>query len=132
MAEKGVVPDDVLRYTMIFPHDRMAEGAAAAMDAIAADGYNIASVENKWLNPTPGEYRGIHAILESETGYRFELQLHTPESYAVKEAGTHDLYEIARDGNQPDADQDAAELAARLYSSTLLVPPPGIERVTDS
>jgi len=39
---------------------------------------------------------------------------------------------IARDSSQPDADQDAAELAARLYSSTLLIPPPGIEQITDS
>jgi hypothetical protein len=123
-------PTDVLRYTMAFSHDHIADGAAAAMASLRADGYRIVSVENKWLDPTPGEYRGINATVESRTGYKFELQFHTPESFAVKEAGTHDLYEITRDKDQPHADRDEAELAGRLYSSTLLVPPPDIERIT--
>ena len=129
VAQSDKAPTDVLRYTMAFPHDQIADGAKTAMTSLEANGYEVDEVRNGWLNPVPGEYRGINTTVESPTGYRFELQFHTPESFAVKEAGTHDLYEVVRDEDRSLKDRDEAELAARLYSATLLVPPPGIEQI---
>jgi hypothetical protein len=129
LVQSETEPDDVLRYTMAFPHDQIADRTSTVIGDLQAGGYHVAAVKNSWLDLHPGEHRQIKTVVESPNGYQFELQFHTPESFAVKEAGTHDLYEITRDNSMPDADRDEAELAAGLYSETLLVKPPGIDRI---
>ncbi len=85
---------DVVRYTYSADGDRLVGDAEEALASFKASGYRVSRINNYWLQ-TRNPYRGINTNLTDPTGQVFELQLHTPESLAVKEE-MHKLYEKAR------------------------------------
>jgi ppGpp synthetase/RelA/SpoT-type nucleotidyltranferase len=92
---------DVLRYTGTFAPDEYDLGVRGAIDALRENGYQIdeSDIENYWQ---PGDdYNGINITVRTRDGYRFELQFHTPESFALKNGELHRLYEEYRVSTDP-------------------------------
>jgi hypothetical protein len=100
-----------VRYTFVASSTTgMAEAVEAACEALAASGYSAEEVESSFQHDQP--YNGLHLVVRSPGGQMVEVQFHTPESIAAKEA-SHHLYEIARDFSRPAADRGAADRALR-------------------
>jgi len=96
--------NDVVRYTMVAPEAEYADATSRAIRAMEDKGFVLEQVppKNNWLNETG--YRGVNstwiASLPAEGSgekvvQRFEMQFHTPESFAAKD-GTHRIYDFAR------------------------------------
>ena len=119
--------NDILRYTFTATPDKLVEKMQASVEEFSKLGYNTVVVKNTWLNvATP--YKGINTVLVNTAGTRFELQYHTPESYALKSGELHRLYEQWR--TAPAGTQLQRELQDRMIAlSGRLTIPPGIERV---
>ncbi|AXY24774.1 hypothetical protein CL176_01385 [Suicoccus acidiformans] len=75
------------------------------IDKLSKKGYTLSRVRNTWLDDS-NPYKGINTNLITPIGYEFELQFHTPESFAVKNGAMHELYEKQRELNPiKDADK---------------------------
>ncbi len=83
---------DILRYTYTSDPDEYASKTLKSIDAYKELGYNTIEVKNYWLNKN-NPYNGINTIVISPEGQKFELQYHTPGSFAVKNGEMHKLYE---------------------------------------
>jgi hypothetical protein len=82
------VPDAV-RYTMTFPDEEYVGGAANVIARLEGLGHEV-QVKNYW---DEGDgYQGINIVVKHPDGFLYELQLHTPESFKVKQAA-HDAYD---------------------------------------
>ena len=103
---KGI--GDVVRYTQITPLDNLVDATNSTISNLKKKGYNITEVDNRFKNEG---YKGIHINAVSPKGQAFEMQIHTPESMAAKEA-SHPIYEIAREKDCPD------EIKARMNNIT--------------
>lgn len=73
--------DDALRYSVQIPAEHYAPVVRQVHRGLKAAGYR----EVRWKNRWPGKgYRGINSTWrEPRSGHRFEVQFHTPESYAA-------------------------------------------------
>lgn len=98
---------DLIRYTQIADHDKMAEVARQTISLLQDKGYTVEKVDNKYLNKE-GRYKAIHLDIASVSGIRFEMQIHSPETLAANRA-THVMYEEWR---KPET---APERKAQLY-----------------
>ena len=90
--------NDALRYTVSLSKQKYAKDVNQTLAALQKQGYNVQHTYDGWkLQGTPNDpgYRGLNVTLKSPNGQTFELQFHTPESFANKSAG-HVLYEEAR------------------------------------
>lgn len=86
---------DILRYTYTTKADSLAEKTLSCLDAYKAEGYTVLEVKNTWKSRS-NPYRGINTVIQSPDGQVFELQFHTPESFALKNGELHRLYEKQR------------------------------------
>jgi len=84
---------DALRYTALVKNPEMlVKSYHAIMLNLEKRGYNIMRVKNTINNYTLARaYRGINTVIADKSGYKFELQFHTPQTLAVKEEN-HILY----------------------------------------
>ena len=90
--------NDTLRYTLVFSDDEYANGFGFVTKEFKQIGYQIGKIWNAWQNEglvNDLGYRGINITIISSQKYRFELQLHTEESFTLK-TETHGLYEELR------------------------------------
>lgn len=119
---------DAVRYTVRFgDHDYVA-GCLDVRQRLESAGCQMFYGKNHWLeNP---EYKGINTRWRTPAGDRFELQIHTSESFYAKEHLTHSSYDRLR---APDPNwQERTELEAYQRTvSSALAKPPGIERIPD-
>lgn len=92
---------DVLRYTGVFEPADYDPGVQRAINALRDAGYRIdeSDIENYWQ--AGDDYNGININVQTADGYRFELQFHTPESFALKNGELHRLYEEYRVSTDP-------------------------------
>lgn len=119
---------DILRYTFTTGPDALADRTLQSIDALAADGYDTIEIKNSWLSRS-NPYKGINTVVRAPSGQKFELQYHTPESFALKDGELHRLYEQWR-VIPNKASPEAAELTIRMQAlSAQLQVPPGIEKV---
>lgn len=92
---------DALRYTLLVPdepsghHDAVIRGALVTFEQA---GFGIRKVKNYW--PRGDSYSGTNCILETPAGLAWELQFHTPDSYAIK-SRVHDDYDRMRSADTP-------------------------------
>jgi hypothetical protein len=102
----GMVPDAV-RSTLTYSSERYAEGVLADVNRLKAEGFELLKLKNLWH---ADQYKGINSQwIRSETGTRFEMQFHTPESLEAKEL-THEAYErIRANAAMPTDEQDLDE-----------------------
>lgn len=85
---------DIVRYTDLVESDKFVDDYYKIMDELTKKGYKVQRVKNTFNDDTKS-YKGVNTVVESPTGYKFELQYHTPESMKVKEIN-HKLYEKER------------------------------------
>ena len=119
---------DVLRYTV--QSDR--EQYMSTYDGVVSDlkdrDFALEKVKNTWAEPgTPqaGPYRGINTQWRTPDGQAFELQFHTPESFATKQA-THEMYDEAREAATAlERKQELNSIMSRI-SDEIPVPPGAI------
>jgi len=98
--------DDVLRYTIVLPHDQYTAGVRSVIAGLTASGSIAVDVYamNYWCEEENcTTYMGINSFVnmvpeKSPDGaaYAFELQFHTEESIVLKNGTSHDLYELFR------------------------------------
>jgi hypothetical protein len=128
----GMIPDAV-RSTLTYSAEHYAEGVLADVDRLKAGGFELIKLKNLWH---ADQYKGINSQwFRSETGTRFEMQFHTPESLEAKEL-THEAYERLRaNAVLPVDEQDLVE-AQELENfqrrvNALIATPPGTDRIKD-
>lgn len=97
---------DIVRFTALFDAQSLAKNTERLVEKLKIMGYHLIEVNNKWLD-TVQPYRGLH-FLFSKNGETFEVQVHSPNSMAMKDK-LHSLYEISRDTTRPAAERIAAK-----------------------
>jgi hypothetical protein len=113
-----IVPDAV-RFTLIYGPERYAEGVLSDVDRLKSEGFELIKLKNLWAGE---QYKGINSQWRrSETGLRFEVQFHTPESLEAKEL-THEAYEGIRGSISP-AERSECERFQRQANERLATPP---------
>lgn len=128
----GLIPD-IVRSTLTYSSESYAEGVVADIDRLKAEGFELIKLKNVWH---ADQYKGINSQWRrSETGTRFEMQFHTPESLAAKEL-THKAYELLRSGAALPADERDLTEERELESfqqrvNALIATPPGANRIKD-
>lgn len=115
-AANGI--SDVLRYTLTCSADDYSEMVPSALASLQSKGYTVEKFRNAWGGKF---YQGINVHLMSPTGVRVELQFHTPQSFAVKQA-SHEVYEIRRNpASSPEAVAEATRLSL-AYNAAVVAP----------
>lgn len=116
-----VVIDDALRYTMLIAdkppghHAKVIRGTFATLES---SGHRVDEVKNYW--PRGDNYSGVNSVLIAPDGLRWELQFHTPESFATKERD-HALYEEMRaDETSPERKRELFEELARPWQTVAI------------
>lgn len=119
---------DLVRFTQIGQHDKMAENTIKTIEALEKRGYTINEVDNKYLN-RDGRYKAIHINAVSPNGQTFEVQIHSDKSLEANKA-THGMYEEWRN---PETSQDRkAELFTEIKAVYDALPlPKDIEKVAN-
>ncbi len=117
---------DIVRYTQMCKHDKIAENALKTVELLRQKGYDISEIDNKYLK-TSTPYKGVHINALSPDGQKFELQMHSKESMAVKES-IHPIYEEARKTTISPQLRKELEKQMQMISSKL-PKPKGIESV---
>jgi hypothetical protein len=118
---------DPVRFTLSYPPQRYAEGVATDVDALKAEGFELIKLKNLW---TADQYKGINSQWRRpDTGARFEMQFHTPESLEAKEL-THSAYERIRGSDVSPAERRELK-AFQLRVNALLVAPPATAEIKD-
>nr|DAI96715.1 MAG TPA: minor capsid protein [Caudoviricetes sp.] len=120
--------DDIIRYTYTAPADELAEKTLSSIAKHSKNGYNTIEIKNSWNNPN-NPYRGINTTLKTESGQKFELQYHTPESFELKNGKMHELYEKQRLIEDTESEEYILLRNQMFDLSDKLERPTGIERV---
>lgn len=118
---------DIIRYTYTADSSELADKTLKAIDEHRSMGYNTVKVTNSWdndLNP----YKGINTIVQAPNGQKFEIQYHTPESFAVKNGEMHRFYEEWRHLPRDSGKRAELETAMKKLSAPM-IRPKNIERV---
>lgn len=87
--------NDVIRYTYQDSAISLVDSYGNIKQELEGKGYKLTRTKNFWLDKR-NPYNGINCTFQAPNGQKFEVQFHTPESYATKD-GMHKLYEEARD-----------------------------------
>ena len=117
---------DLIRYTELVDHNKMADKVRETMLLLEDKGYDVYEIDNKYLNQK-GRYKAVHLNAISPSGQIFEIQIHSEETLAAGRM-THKLYEEWR---KPETSLDRkAELYSAIKSTYDNLPiPRGIEQV---
>lgn len=130
LEAEEIVIFDALRYTLVIddePPGRHEEAASATLRELEKRGHTVVRVRNYW--PAGDSYSGVNVVLRTPRGFEWELQFHTPTSYAIK-SDTHDDYEIMRALDTPLEQrrrlfaEQSAEWRDVPVPSGILDPPP--------
>lgn len=109
---------DVLRYTLVIKDAEYSRRVPEAMEKLMLGGYQVLKFRNAWGGKF---YQGINVQLMSPAGVKTELQFHTPQSYAIKQA-SHSVYEIRR--NPEATPEEVADATAKsiAYNAQVKIP----------
>lgn len=119
---------DLVRYTQMGKHADLAKNTRITIDTLQKRGYKVTKLDNKYLDKK-SDYKGIHLDVVSPTGQKFELQIHSKESMAVKNK-LHPIYEKSR--NLPAGSAEQLKLKKQMQDiSAGLAMPDGIENLTN-
>lgn len=109
---------DVLRYTLVVDENAYASMVPKALAKLEASGFTVLKFRNAWGGKF---YQGINAQLMSPEGIRVELQFHTAQSYAIKQA-SHEVYEIRRNPQSSNAEVAEATRMSIVYNKRVIMP----------
>jgi hypothetical protein len=118
---------DPVRFTFTYAPDRYADGVRTDVDRLKGEGFELIQLKNLWASD---QYKGVNSQwCRPETGLRFEVQFHTPESLEAKEL-THKAYERIRSGwTSPTERRELEEFQRRV--NALVLPPPTTDEIED-
>lgn len=119
---------DILRYTYTASPQDLTEKTLKSIEALRNKGYNTIEIKNTWVNKN-NPYKGINTTVISPVGQKFELQYHTPESFALKDGKLHELYEKQRMIVDDESDEFIRLQREMQELSKVLTVPDGIEKV---
>ncbi|GAB4582306.1 phage tail tape measure protein [Nocardia sp. IFM 10818] len=143
-AQDGIDPqrflkrvEDLNRYTFTFPEDQYSAGTKSAKAELKERGFKQDGESNLWADPA---YKGYHSWWKNpETGDKFEVQFHTPESFQAK-SENHPLYRLNRSGaldefdtpEQPDGSAPYKDAVKHLQAERTkqVSVPPGVEEIS--
>jgi hypothetical protein len=98
---------DAIRYTFCVRPETYTTGYYGIKERLESLGYEMYESKNSWNR---AEYKGINTRWVTMEEQRFEVQVHTPESFHAKHYVTHDSYERIHDPRT--SDDERAELKA--------------------
>jgi hypothetical protein len=123
-AALNEVPD-AIRFTLCCDAQRYAMSVQADVERLKTEGFELVKLKNLW---TDNQYKGINSQWRRpESGSRFEMQFHTPESLEAKEL-THQAYERIRREDVTPAERSEARAFQRQVNAVLFTPP-GTDRI---
>ena len=134
VAMEAANTKDALRYTITLPSDKYAAVADTELvQALAGVKAKRIKAANSWAPPasggSPHSYKGFNSAYTIEAAkdveVKFEVQLHTPDSWA-KKSELHELYETAR-SEKTSAEEKAAANQKMAAAWTNVPVPKGIE-----
>jgi hypothetical protein len=110
---------DGIRYTFVSDGQDYSATVSMAHERLADAGYELMVRKNTWGNP---EYKGINTRwFDPSRDVLFEVQFHTPESWACKQQ-MHDAYERISDLTTPTAERERLRDYQRSVTRQLEVP----------
>jgi hypothetical protein len=118
---------DAIRYTYCFQPENYTRGYYDIKERLESHGYEMYYSKNWWTNP---EYKGINTRWVTPDGQRFEVQVHTPDSFHAKHDLTHAAYERIRDPMISDRERRELRNFQREVSSAIRIPD-GAADITD-
>ena len=89
---------DALRFTIIIDDIFYTKKVDEYLNQIESLGYQVIRFKNVWGNEY---YQGINVFFVDQDGFKFEIQFHTPNGYAIKEGKLRNVYNIIRDPESP-------------------------------
>ena len=98
---------DAIRYTLCLRSETYTRGYYDIKERLESRSCQMYESRNSWDG---AEYKGINTRWVTPEGQRFEVQIHTPESFHAKQYLTHDAYDRIR--NPLTSDAERAELKA--------------------
>jgi hypothetical protein len=115
---------DAVRFTFTYTQQRYAEGVLSDVERLKTEGFELIKLKNLWEKE---QYKGINGQWRRpETGLRFEVQFHTPESLEAKEI-THQAYERLRGAQVTQAERDELENYQKRVNTPIVTPPGATE-----
>jgi hypothetical protein len=121
----GFVPDGV-RFTFTYRPQRYADDVLKDVERLKVEGFELIKLKNLWASE---QYKGINTQWRRpQTGLRFEVQFHTPESMEAKEL-THEAYERIRASARPEEREELEHF--QRTANALLVPPERTAEIKD-
>jgi hypothetical protein len=113
------VPDAV-RFTLAYSETHYTEGVLTDVERLKAEGFELIKLKNLWAKD---QYKGINSQWRRpESGVRFEMQFHTPESLEAKEL-THKAYERLRSPLTSKTEENELEDYQRRVYALIKLPP---------
>ncbi len=121
LSLKDAVKDisDVLRYTIVIDDPVYTEKVEEYLRRIEDMGYKVERFKNVWGNEF---YQGINVNFSDEDGFKFEIQFHTPNGFAIKEGKLRNVYNIIRDPSSPKDLVEKCNAIRRYYQSQVRIP----------
>jgi len=116
-ASNGI--KDSLRYTIVVDDGVYVEKIDEYLRRIEDMGYKVLELKNMWGNEF---YQGINVFFADEQGFKFEIQFHTPNGYAIKEGKLRDVYTIIRDDNSPFDLVEKCNAIRKYYQAQVRIP----------
>lgn len=109
---------DALRYTLVAEDAAYSRVVPQSVRQLTNKGYTVEKFRNAW----GGEfYQGVNVHLKSPSGMKVELQFHTPQSFAIKQA-SHEVYEIRRSPDSTPAEIEEATRRSIEYNNRVTAP----------
>jgi hypothetical protein len=118
---------DAVRFTLRYSQEHYADGVLSDVQDVKGEGFELVRLKNLWEKE---HYKGINSQWRHpDTGLRFEIQFHTPESLEAKEL-THGAYERLRRAGI--SQEERAELEAyQKQVNELIATPPGAAEIEE-
>lgn len=120
--------NDVIRYTYQAESEDLVGSYSKVINELDNKKYTKIKVKNTWTKKYI-EYKGVNCTFRHPGGQKFEIQFHTPESFAIKNGKMHKLYEEYRTITDKSSDKAKSLKKQMLDLSKNLIAPKNIERV---
>ncbi|WP_343230472.1 XopAD/skwp family type III secretion system effector [Xanthomonas euvesicatoria] len=131
LEEAAAGVNDALRYSVVLDPQDFTAGLRAVLAALDDQGHARVKLTNQFT-VYPPVFKAINVTLRSPDGALWEIQFHTPETFALKER-FHDLYKHAHAlalGGASRAEQRKLQAPA-LEAFKRVASPPGCEEIDD-
>lgn len=126
-GEAALRISDAIRYTMVTNTKNYVKAIKDARERFLALGYKVENEKNFWKSD---EYKGYTFKLVSPEGYPVEFQVHTDESYEIKE-DLHKLYDELRKIPKGEQIPRQRQLKVELKRLADMIPVPEDESLFD-